>query len=38
MPIAEAKIQVNNFIRGLITEASPINFPENASLDEANYE
>jgi len=28
--------QVNNFVGGLVTEASPLNFPPNASLDEAN--
>jgi len=27
----------NTFVKGLITEASAINFPENASLDEANF-
>lgn len=29
--------QVNSFIKGLITEASPLTFPENASLDEDNF-
>jgi len=29
--------QVNNFIKGIITEATPLNFPENASIDEANF-
>jgi len=29
--------QVNNFVGGLNTEASPLNFPSNASLDEANF-
>jgi hypothetical protein len=28
--------QVNSFIKGLVTEASPLTFPENASLDEEN--
>lgn len=28
--------QVNNFVKGYITEASPLNFPEGASLDEVN--
>lgn len=32
------KAEVNTFVRGLITEASPLNFPENASLAEENYE
>lgn len=29
--------QINNFVGGLITEASPLSFPENASLDEINF-
>ena len=29
---------VNNFIKGLITEAGELNFPENASVDELNCE
>src|SRR3990167_786766 len=32
------RAEVNNFIRGLITEASPLNYPPNASLDEENFE
>ena len=32
------KAEVNTFVKGLITEASPLNFPENASLDECNFE
>lgn len=28
--------QINNFVSGLITEASPLSFPPGASLDEAN--
>lgn len=32
------RAEVNNFIQGLITEASPLNFPPNASLDEENFE
>lgn len=32
------KAEVNTFIKGLITEASPLNFPDNASLDEQNFE
>ena len=31
------KLEVNNFIQGLITEASPLNFPANASFDEENF-
>lgn len=27
---------VNSFVRGLVTEASPLTFPENASVDELN--
>lgn len=38
MPKQSQKVEVNNFIKGLITEASPLNFPDNASLDEENYE
>jgi hypothetical protein len=30
--------QINNFTKGLITEASPLTFPENASLDEENFD
>lgn len=30
-------IEYNSFIRGLITEASPLTFPKNASLDERNF-
>ena len=30
--------EFNAFIQGLITEASPLNFPANASLDEQNFE
>lgn len=32
-----AKAEYNNFVKGLITEASPLNFPENASFDEENF-
>lgn len=32
------KAEINTFIKGLVTEASPLNFPENASLDEENFE
>ena len=31
------KSEVNNFIGGLITEASPLNFPQNATVDEENF-
>jgi hypothetical protein len=30
-------VPINNFVRGLITEASPLTFPEGASLDEINF-
>jgi hypothetical protein len=30
-------LEFNNFLGGLITEAGPLNFPENASLDELNF-
>lgn len=32
------RAEVNNFIKGFITEASPLNYPANASLDEENFE
>lgn len=32
------KAEVNGFIKGLITEASPLNFPPNASFDEENFQ
>jgi hypothetical protein len=31
------KAQVNSFVQGLITEASPLNFPGNATVDEQNF-
>lgn len=31
-------VEVNSFIRGLVTEASPLTFPDNASLDEDNFD
>lgn len=31
------QIEANNWVRGIITEASPLNFPEGASLDEENF-
>lgn len=30
-------VEVNNFVAGLVTEASPLNFPPNSSLDEVNF-
>jgi hypothetical protein len=32
------RAEFNTFVKGLITEASPLNFPENASADEENFE
>lgn len=32
------RAEINSFIKGLITEASPLNFPPDASLDEQNFE
>jgi len=34
---AKANKEYNTFIGGLITEASPLTFPENASIDEDNF-
>lgn len=31
-------VQLNTFVGGLVTEASPLTFPENSSLDEVNFE
>ena len=33
----KAEKQINSFIKGLITESSPLTYPENASLDEDNF-
>ena len=32
------KAEINSFVKGLITEASPLNFPENASVVDVNFE
>ncbi len=32
------KAEINSFVRGFITEASPLNFPENSSVEEINFE
>ncbi len=37
MPAKKINQPVNTFVKGLITEASPLTFPENASLDEVNF-
>lgn len=31
------KVEFNTFVKGIITEASPLNFPEHASFDEVNF-
>src|SRR6056300_175483 len=36
MPQQITQRVVNNFVKGLITEAGELNFPENASVDESN--
>jgi hypothetical protein len=36
MPQQPASLEFNTFVQGLITEASPLNFPDNASLAEDN--
>lgn len=38
MPKQGTRAEVNSFVQGLITEASPLNFPQNASFDEVNFE
>lgn len=38
MPRNNKLAEVNNFTGGLVTEANPLAFPENASLDEENFE
>lgn len=37
MAISNATAEFNTFIKGIITEASPLTYPENASLDEQNF-
>lgn len=32
----QAVVDINAFVKGIITEASPLTFPDNASLDEIN--
>jgi len=34
----KANLERNTFVKGLITEASPLIFPENASIDELNFQ
>ena len=37
MPQTRQTGEFNTFVGGLVTEASPLTFPENASLDEENF-
>lgn len=37
MPRSYQPVEFNSFIAGLVSEASPLNFPPNASLDEENF-
>ncbi len=37
MPKVTSEKQINSFIKGFVTEVSPLTFPENASLDEDNF-
>lgn len=37
MSRAKTQLERTAFVKGLITEASPLTFPENASLDEKNF-
>lgn len=37
MPRNYQPVEFNTFVAGLITEASPLTFPQNASLDEENF-
>lgn len=38
MPKNSTQIEFKNFIKGLVDVASPLNFPDNASFDEENFE
>lgn len=37
MARTKSSIEINRFIAGLVTDASPLTFPDNASLDEENF-
>lgn len=37
MPRQHVPVEQNTFVAGLVTEASPLTFPPNASLDEENF-
>lgn len=38
MPKQSQRANINALIKGIITEANPLNFPSNASVDELNFE
>ena len=37
MPRSRQVVEFNNFVGGIVTEASPLTFPDNASIDEQNF-
>lgn len=37
MAIQNVNLEYNSFIKGIVTEANALTFPENASIDEANF-
>jgi len=37
MPKQRSPVEQVSFVQGLVTEASPLNYPPNASLDEVNF-
>ena len=37
MASSKDDVQINTFVKGFVTEASPLSFPPNASLDEVNF-
>lgn len=37
MAISKEDVQINNFVKGIVTEANALSFPENASLEEVNF-
>lgn len=37
MPAINQALEFNTFVGGLVTEASPLTFPDNSSLDEDNF-
>ena len=38
MPRKRAQVRVNQFIGGFVSEANPLNFPQNVTVDEQNME